>query len=80
MELLHISGMTRLMEQAVAKAAQLPEADQDEIGQALLRHIDKLSALRAALDEGLAELDAGKGQTLSVEDVIGRGRLRNAGR
>jgi hypothetical protein len=36
----------------------------------LLERIDTLSALRAALDVGIAELDAGLGSPLDVEAII----------
>ena len=68
--------MTRTLELAVAKAAELPEADQERIGRDLLAHIDALAELRAKLQVGINELDAGLGRPLDVEDVIRRGKKR----
>jgi flagellin len=52
------SDMTKTLELALAKAAALPEAAQERIAYELLERIDTLSALKAAIDEGIAELDA----------------------
>jgi len=62
--------MTRTLELAVAKAAALPEAAQERIAYELLERIDCLFALRNAIDLGLAELDAGLGTPLDIEQVI----------
>jgi hypothetical protein len=48
--------MAKLLDQAVAAAEQLPEADQEKIGHGRLGHIEKL---RADLAAGLRSLDAG---------------------
>jgi hypothetical protein len=50
--------MTKTLELAVAKVAALPEAAQERIAYELLERIDTLSALKAAIDEGIAELDS----------------------
>ena len=68
--------MTRTLELPVAKAAELPEADQERIGRDLLAYIDALAELRAKLQVGIDELDAGLGRPLDVEDVIRRGKKR----
>lgn len=68
--------MTSTLELAVAKAAELPEADQERIGRELLAHIKGLAELRAELQIGIDELDAGLGGPLDVEDVIRRGKQR----
>ena len=68
--------MTRTLELSVAKAAELPEADQERIGRDLLAYIDALAELRAKLQVGIEELDAGLGRPLDVEDVIRRGKKR----
>ena len=39
--------MVKTLELAIAKVAELPEAAQEELGQALLKHLDELAALRA---------------------------------
>ena len=62
--------MTKTLELAVAKAAALPEAAQERIAYELLERIDSLSVLKAAVDDGVAELDAGLGTPLDIEEVI----------
>lgn len=48
-------------ERAVKAAENLPEDLREELGEDLLHYIDKYLALAGDIDEGLAELDAGKG-------------------
>ena len=59
---------------AFAKAAALPEAARERVALDLLDHIESLSRLRAAIDEGLAELDAGLGAPLDIEALIAQAR------
>ena len=59
---------------AFAKAAALPESAQEFIARELLERIDTLSRLRAAIDQGLAELDAGFGTPLDIEALIAQAR------
>jgi hypothetical protein len=72
--------MTKLLEQAIAKARELPEADQDAIGQLVLdeidseRHWDELFAkspekLRKLADHAWAEHEAGKSEPLDPEKL-----------
>ena len=72
--------MTRLLEQAISKARELPEAEQDAIGQLVLdeieseRHWDDLFArapdkLRKLADEAWAEHEAGKTEPLDPEKL-----------
>ena len=72
--------MTRLLEQAITKARELPEAEQDAIGQLVLdeiqseRHWDELFAktpekLRKLADEAWAEHEAGKTEPLDPEKL-----------
>jgi hypothetical protein len=72
--------MTKTLELAIAKAAALPEAAQERLAYELLERIDTLSALRSAIDAGLAELDAGLGTPLGVEEVIREARAEYASR
>jgi hypothetical protein len=74
------AGMSKTLEIAVTKASALPEAAQERLGYELLERIDNLFALRAAVDVGVAELDAGLGTLLDVEDVIRKGRAEYASR
>jgi hypothetical protein len=72
--------MTRLLEQAITKARELPEAEQDAIGQLVLdeieseRHWDELfektpEKLRRLADEAWAEHEAGKTEPLDPEKL-----------
>ena len=72
--------MTSTLELAFAKISELPEATQDQIGLELLDRVAALEQLRAELDIGIHELDAGLGRPLDIEDVIRRGRERFAKR
>jgi hypothetical protein len=62
--------MTKVLELAIAEMATLPEADQEEIGQRLLSHIEKLRRLRTDLDHGIRSLDAGAGKPLDIEEFL----------
>lgn len=62
--------MVRTLEQAIAQISRLPDADQEEIGRKLLSHIEKLNALRTEIDRGIHSLDAGRGDTLNMEDFL----------
>ncbi|GMO12469.1 hypothetical protein [Bradyrhizobium sp. TM233] len=62
--------MVRTLEQALAQISRLPAADQEEIGRKLLSHVEKLNALRSEIDRGIHSLDAGKGDTLNMEESL----------
>ena len=66
-------------DEAIAKAHELPEADQERLGRELNEYIDHLRALRSDIDQGLRSLDAGLGRQLDIEDVIARARATHAG-
>ncbi len=70
--------MTKTLEMAIAKVSELPEAAQDEIGRRLLEHLESLAELRAELQIGIDELDAGLGRPLDIDDIKRRGRERLA--
>ena len=55
---------------AMAKAADLPEAAQEQLGRELLERIEALTQLRAEIDGGIRELDIGLGEELDVEKLI----------
>jgi hypothetical protein len=55
---------------AIAKAAELPEAAQEQLGRELLDRIEMLTQLRAEIDVGIRELDAGLGEELDFEKFI----------
>jgi hypothetical protein len=69
---------SKTLDEALAKAHELPEADQERIGRELSDYIDHLRALRSDLNEGLRSLDAGLGRQLDIEDVIARARAMHA--
>ena len=69
---------TKSLDQAIAKAHELPEADQDRIGRELNNYIDHLQTLRGDIDQGLRSLDAGLGRELDIEAVIARARASHA--
>jgi hypothetical protein len=62
--------MGKTLELAMSKAAALPEAAQEALGRELLRQIDALAALRAEIDAGLAELDAGLGREIDFDALL----------
>lgn len=70
--------MVKTLELAMAKAATLPEAAQEQIGRELLEHIESIEQLRAEIDISIQELDAGLGRELDIEDVIRRARAIRA--
>jgi hypothetical protein len=66
--------VVKTLELAVARAAALPEATQEQIGRELLERIDALATLRAAIEIGLRELDNGEGTELVIEEFIKQAR------
>jgi hypothetical protein len=68
------AGVVKTLELAVARAAALPEATQEQIGRELLERIDALATLRAAIEIGLRELDNGEGTELDIEEFIKQAR------
>jgi hypothetical protein len=71
-------AMVRTLEIAISKAAELPEAAQEQLGREMLERIASLAELRAALEVGVRQLDAGKGTELDIEEVIKRARAAHA--
>ena len=70
--------MTKVLKEAIAEVSTLPESDQELIGRELLAHVEKLRSLRTDIALGARSLDACKGGTLDIEDVISRARGRYA--
>ena len=66
--------MVSTLEIAIAKAAPLPEAAQEQLGRELLDRIESLAQLRAEIEIGLRELDAGLGEEVDIEDLIHQAR------
>jgi hypothetical protein len=69
--------MVKTLELALAKAAGLPEATQEQIARKLLARIEALAGLRAAIGVGLRELDNGEGEELDIEEFLGQIRKEN---
>ena len=67
--------MAKAFDLAIAKAADLPEGVQEQLGLDLLERIDALSSLRADIQAGLDELDAGKGEPLDIDQLIRQARV-----
>ena len=70
-------GMVRTLEMAMEEVANLPDADQEQIGRRLLSHVEKLRQLRAEIDKGIRSLDAGEGKPLDIEDFLRRENERH---
>jgi hypothetical protein len=62
--------MVKTLEQAIAEVANLPVADQEQIGRKLLSHVEKLRQLRVEIDKGIRSLDAGEGRPLDIEAFL----------
>jgi len=62
--------MVKTLELAMAKAAALPEAAQEALGRDLLERIEALAALRAEIDAGLADLDAGRAREIDFDALL----------
>ncbi len=62
--------MGKALKLAMTKAAGLPEAAQEQLGRELLERIEMLTQLRADIDVGIRELDAGLGEELDIEEFI----------
>jgi hypothetical protein len=71
--------MSTALKLAMAKAAALPEAAQEQLGRELLERIEALTQLRAKIDEGIRELDAGLGEELDIDKFIEQLRDEHAG-
>lgn len=71
------ADMVKTLELALSKAAELPEAAQEQLGRELLERIDTLSKLRSEV--GLKELDDGKGEELDLEDFLREVRKDHGG-
>jgi hypothetical protein len=61
---------TKTIELAMAKVATLPEAAQERIGREVLEHIESFAELRAELEIGIKQLDAGLGEELDMDEII----------
>ncbi len=74
----YIGTMVKILELAISKAADLSEAAQEQLGLELLERIDELAELRAEIEIGLRELDAGLGEELDIAGLIQEARDEHA--
>jgi hypothetical protein len=58
----------------MSKASALPAAAQEKIGRDVLESVETLARLRAEVEIGVRELDAGLGEELQMLDVIKQAR------
>ena len=70
--------MVKTLELALAKAAKLPEAAQEELGLEILERIYELQELRADLEAAERELDAGLGSELDPDEFLQTIRAEHA--
>jgi len=70
--------MVKTFELAITKVAKLPEAAQEQLGRELLERIENLEQLRAEIEAGIRELDAGLGEEFDIEDVIRQAHKEHA--
>jgi hypothetical protein len=70
--------MVKTLEIAISKVAALPEAAQEQLGREILERVETLTQLRADIDAGIRELDAGLGGDLDIEDIIRQAREEHA--
>jgi hypothetical protein len=68
---------TTALDIAISKAQALPDAAREQIGRDMLLRIEKLEQLRADLQIGIDELDAGKGEALDMEDLKAEARWQH---
>lgn len=69
--------MIKVLEQALAEVAALPESAQERIGRELLAHVERLHRLRSDITLGLRSLDERRGRPLVLQDVLKRARRRH---
>ncbi len=70
--------MVKTLELAIMKASSLTEAAQEHLGRELLERIETLEQLRAEIELGIQELDAGLGEEPDIDDVIRQAREEHA--
>ncbi len=68
--------MTKVLAEAIAKIEALPEAKQEHVARELIAYLEKLNALRAEVDIGIRQLDAGKGKELDIEEFLRKARAQ----
>lgn len=73
----YVYDMVKTLELALAKAAKLPEAAQEELGLEILERIYELQHLKAEIEVGLRDVDAGLIDKFDPEEQL---RSLHAGR
>jgi len=68
---------TKTLELAMTKVATLPDAAQEQIGREVLERVEMLAELRAQLEIGIQQLDAGRGEELDIDEVIKEARAEH---
>ena len=68
--------MSNILKEAIQKAEQMPQEDQEKIGRTVLSYIESLARLRAEIDKALESLRAGSGEEFDIRGFI----LRRYGR
>ena len=66
----YFARMGKTLELALAKAAALPEAAQEQLGLEMLERIRDLEELRAEIEIGVQQLDAGLGRELDLDEFL----------
>jgi hypothetical protein len=74
----YTGSMIKTLELAISKVSALPEAAQEQLGREILERIETLAQLRAEIETGVRELDAGLGEKLDIEAVIREARAEHA--
>jgi len=72
--------MTKLLEEAIQRVSELPEATQKSIAEDLIAHVEGVEHLRAELQKGINSLDKGQGHEIDIEQLIRTARLQYDGR
>jgi hypothetical protein len=68
---------TTALEVAISKARSLPDAAREQIGRDVLLRIERLEKLRGDLQIGIDELEAGKGETIAMDDLKAEARQQH---
>lgn len=71
---------TKTLELAMDKAASLPEAAQERIGRDVLDYVERVAQLRAELQIGIDQLEAGLGKELNIEEFLKQRRKKYEGK
>jgi hypothetical protein len=76
----YTTEMVKTLEIALSKVAALSDAAQEQLGRELLERIETLKNLRAEIEVGIGELEAGLGEELDVEELLRQLHQEHAGK